>query len=519
MTDSVLVVGAGPVGQTMALELARYGVSVRIIDKMPVRSDKSRAVALWSRTLELLDRTGTTDDLLAIGNKVSAATILAGGRLIGRVDFGDVQSPYPFALMVPQCDTEAVFERHLERFGVKSELGVELIDFSQDGDGVSATIRSADGREQTERFDWLIGCDGAHSPIRHRLGFEFGGDTMGNDWTLGDFHMSGWPFALSELVTYWHEDGVLVFFPMGPGRYRLIASLGPSTGETPAAPTLQQFQALVDRRGPGGLVLKDSLWTTAFRINERQVANYRSGRIFLAGDSAHVHSPAGGQGMNTGMQDAFNLAWKLALVCHGISTAPALLDSYNVERKAVGAAVIHSTGRLTKTATLHNHAARHLRNFVAHVVMGIGPVRQAMAESMTEVSVGYPQSPLNGPSSNNGLAAGVRVPPVDGEAPYGSGNSPRFSLLAAPGEAQEAEEIVSRHPQLVEPMIRPITPGAGLRLVRPDGYLAASASRENWREIAAYLERLKEECTGTHRTVSPGLLARPSLARMKTDSL
>ncbi|WP_407158482.1 FAD-dependent oxidoreductase [Bradyrhizobium sp. STM 3557] len=146
MTDSVLVVGAGPVGQTMALDLARYSVSVRLIDKMPMRSDKSRAVALWSRTLELLDRSGTTDDLLAIGNKVSAANILAGGRLIGRVDFGDVRSPFPFALMVPQCDTEAVFERHLERFGVKSKLGVELIDFSHDGDGDSATIRLADGK-------------------------------------------------------------------------------------------------------------------------------------------------------------------------------------------------------------------------------------------------------------------------------------------------------------------------------------------------------------------------------------
>ena len=487
MTDRVLIVGAGPVGLTMALELARYKVPVRLIDKMTRRSDTSRAVALWSRTLELLERGGVTEDLLAIGNKVSAANILSGGRLIGRVGFEDVQSHYPFVLMIPQCDTEAALERHLEGFGARTELGVELLDFTQDDDGVLATLRSADGRQQIERFQWLVGCDGAHSPIRHRLGLAFAGDTMANDWALGDFHMTGSAFPQSELATYWHEDGVIVFFPMGSGRYRVIADLGPSSAETPEPPTLGQFQALVDRRGPGGLMLADSVWTSAFRINERQVTDYRAGRVFLAGDSAHVHSPAGGQGMNTGMQDVFNLAWKLALVCRGLSSAPALLESYGIERRPVGAAVIRSAGRLTEMATLHNPAAQHLRNLIAHVVLGIAPVRQALAESMTEVSIGYPQSPLNGPIQRGGPAAGTRMSPIVGEAPYGSGDTPRFSLRAVPGEA---DELASRHPNLVSSYIRPASPEDGIQLVRPDGYLAASASREDPGAIAAYLDEI-----------------------------
>jgi 2-polyprenyl-6-methoxyphenol hydroxylase-like FAD-dependent oxidoreductase len=148
---------------------------------------------------------------------------------------------------------------------------------------------------------------------------------------------------------------------MAPGRYRLIASLGPSTDKPPVPPTLAEFQAIVDRRGPPGIVLKGSLWTTAFHINERQVSRYGSGRVFLAGDAAHVHSPAGGQGMNTGMQDAFNLAWKLAMVCRGISMAPALLDSYDAERRAVGHEVIAAAGRLSKIALISNPIGQHIR--------------------------------------------------------------------------------------------------------------------------------------------------------------
>ncbi|MBS7700736.1 MULTISPECIES: FAD-dependent monooxygenase [unclassified Chelatococcus] len=487
MADRVLVVGAGPVGLSMAIELARYNVPIRLIDRMTARSDKSRAVVLWSRTLELLDRAGATDDLLRIGNKVTAANILAGSEPIGRIGFEEVQSPYPFALMVPQCDTEAILERQLEQRGAKSELGVELLDFTQDTDGVFAVIRSADGQEQTERFQWLIACDGAHSTVRHRLGFTFSGDTMANDWTLGDFHLSEAPFPPSELATCWHEDGVIVFLPMSSNRYRLIASLGPSTSEAPVPLTREEFQAVADRRGPGGFVLTDTIWTTAFRINERQVADYRSGRVFLAGDAAHVHSPAGGQGMNTGMQDAFNLAWKLALVCHGLATAPALLDSYSIERKAVGASVIQSSGRLTKASVLHSHTAQSLRNLFAHAMMGLSPVRRAIVDAMAEVSIGYAQSPLNGPASGGGADVGARARPIAGEPPYGSGDRPRFSLRAITGEATE---IAGRYPHLVEAQIRPAAALDGIELVRPDGYVAASASSSNWEDIIDYLDAL-----------------------------
>jgi 2-polyprenyl-6-methoxyphenol hydroxylase-like FAD-dependent oxidoreductase len=486
MTDHVLIVGAGPVGLTMALELARYRVPVRIVDRMPVRERTSRAVAVWCRTLELLDRSGVTPDLLPLGNRVSAANILAGGRLLTRIDLSGIASPYPFALMVPQYDTEAVLERHLGALGVRAELGTEIVDFHHDADGVTAVLRAADGREETERVPWLVACDGAHSVVRHRLGLAFAGDTIGLDWSQGDFRLTGSPFPTSELATYWHEDGVLVFFPMGPDRFRVIASTGASTDSAPVALTREAFQEVVDRRGPGGITLTEAIWTSAFRINERQVASYREGRVFLAGDAAHVHSPAGGQGMNTGMQDVVNLAWKLAMNWRGISRAPELLASYDAERRPVGAQVIQAAGRLTRVAAVHDHTLQHVRNVVAHLLLGLAPIERSMAELMTEVSIGYPTSPLNGSSARGGEAVGTRMCPLPGETPYGGGDRPRFTLR---GAGEGATRLASHFAGLVDPKTRAEHEGAGIQLVRPDGYLAASAPSGQWDKISTYLER------------------------------
>ncbi len=416
MNPQVLVIGAGPVGLTMAAELTRYGVSVRIVEKAAQRTDKSKALVLWSRTLELLDRAGCADTFVAAGQKVDAANIIAANKLLAHVSFANVKSPYPYALMLPQSETERLLEEHLNRLGVQVERQIELTRFEIGETGVKATLRSASGQEETLEVAWLIGCDGAHSTVRHGLGMSFLGDTLQTDWILADIHLKAFPFPTSEIATYWHEQGVLVVFPISAGRYRVIADLGRSTGAHPPDPVLGEVQHALDVRGPGGLVASDPIWLSAFRINERKVADYRSGRAFLAGDAAHVHSPAGGQGMNTGMQDAFNLAWKLALVCRGMC-ADELLDSYSIERSAVGAQVLADAGRLTALATLRNQAAQIVRNLVGHVLLGLAPVRDTMVNSMTEVSVGYKHSPLNGPGPARGGRPGSRYA---GDAGHGT---------------------------------------------------------------------------------------------------
>lgn len=390
MTPQVLIVGAGPVGLTMAIELARYKVPVRLIDRMQDRAATSRAVALWPRTFELLDRSGSSEEFIVKGNKVTSAIIFAGRNRLASMSLAALDCAYPFVLMLPQNETESILERRLEAHGIRCELGTELKAFTQDGDGVTATVGQADRPAETQRFGWLVACDGAHSPVRHSLGLAFEGDTLDTDWALGDFVLSGFPFGVEDLVTYWHQDGPLVFFPMSPDRYRVIAALGPSRGDAPVPPSVAGFQALIDARAPGGIKLGNAIWTSAFRINERQVASYRSGRVFLAGDAAHVHSPAGGQGMNTGMQDAFNLGWKLALVARGLAHSPALLDSYSPERHAVGAEVIAAAGRLTKLALITNPAAQELRNVIGHIVLGGEQAAYQYPAQTRDPSLGMP---------------------------------------------------------------------------------------------------------------------------------
>jgi 2-polyprenyl-6-methoxyphenol hydroxylase-like FAD-dependent oxidoreductase len=489
MTKTVLIVGAGPVGLTVATELARYGIAVRIVDKAPQRTDKSKALVLWSRTLELLDRGGGSAPFVEAGFNVHAVNVVAGdGKVMGHVTMDSVDSPYPYALMLPQSETERLLEERLQRLGVAVERNVEVTRLTSSDDSVEAVLRHADASEEVFSADWLLGCDGAHSIVRSTLGAEFAGETMLSDWMLADLHARGYPYPDTEASVYWHKDGVFVIFPISPGRYRVIADLPMTSGEHPRDPTLEQVQAIINERGPAGMVAFEPIWLAGFRINGRKVSDYRSGRMFLLGDAAHIHSPAGGQGMNTGMQDAFNLAWKLALVIRG-ACGDRLLDSYSPERSKVGDAVLKDAGRLTTVGTLKNPVARGVRDVVAHFMLGLGSFKEKFAEAMTEVSIGYRESPLNGPALGRsaGPSPGERVVPVTGKSPIGSGGVPRFALFAAPSAA--VTELLQKFGALLDPELRGPFDADGMTLVRPDGYVACSAAEAA--TIADYLASLR----------------------------
>ena len=270
MKPQVLVVGAGPVGLTMAAELARYGVGVRIVDKAAQRTDKSKALVLWSRTLELLDRMGCGASFVEAGRKVREADIISGGATIARVNFDGLKTPHPYGLMLPQSETERLMEQHLNSLGVEVERRVELIRFVADEDAVTAFLRRPDGGEETVDVDWMIGCDGAHSFVRHGLGMEFEGDTMLSHFILADLHLAGGP-PLDEIKTYWHEAGLLVIFPIGPGRYRVVADAGePKAGEPTPDPTLAEVQSLLDQRGPAGVKASDPVWLSGVHDQRAQ---------------------------------------------------------------------------------------------------------------------------------------------------------------------------------------------------------------------------------------------------------
>ncbi|HVW00329.1 MAG TPA: FAD-dependent monooxygenase [Planctomycetaceae bacterium] len=411
MTNPVLIVGAGPVGLTMAAALHHQGLACRIIDKAPVPSDKSKALAVWCRTLELLDGLGLADTFVQTGLKLSGGSMYADGKRLVHLHLTSDESRYGFPLMVPQNVTERLLTEHLTRVGVKVERPVELVSFAEIPDGFRCTLRLGDGGEEVVETPWLIGCDGAHSAVRHGLGLEFTGHAEPNDWMLADAQIDG-PLARDEVSIFWHDRGVVAFFPIDHSRFRLIADVGPASDSRPAELTLADAQKKLDECGPGNLTLRDPVWLSYFRINERKVSDYRQGRAFLAGDAAHIHSPAGGQGMNTGMQDAFNLAWKLALVETARGKAEPLLQSYSVERSEVGDQVLKNAERFTTMATLRNPVARWMRNHIAPIVGSLDAVQNKIRQTWFELSINYRHSPISGqkwPALTGGLHAGDRL--------------------------------------------------------------------------------------------------------------
>ena len=497
MKVDALIIGAGPVGLTMAAELKRYGLSIRIVDKDFGRTDKSKAVAVWARTLELLDRmgAGVSQRFIDAGLKAECTNIFAGGEQIAHVDLSTVDTPYKFLLLIQQSETERLLEEHLAALGAKVERQVELKTFEQSSDVVTCTLAHADGIEEKVEALWLIGCDGAHSTVRHQLGMSFEGSTMLNDFIVADLHLDGMQ-GPPEGNIYWHAQGILALFPLGGTRYRVIADVGESVSNAMGehrAPTLEEIQQILDTRGPKGLVAKDPVWLSLFAINERKVADYRAQRVFLAGDAAHVHSPAGGQGMNTGMHDAFNLAWKLSLASRGLCAAEPLLASYSSERSAVAKQVLEQTGRTTAIALMRGEAKQTIRNHVAALVFGLAPVRHAMANILSEVSVGYPDSPLNRSCDceHAGPAPGTRAPIRKGEPRVGEGPTPRFALFAAENDALAS--VAREFADILEPTLRTPYDGNGLWLVRPDGYVALRSKGGDAQAVQDYLRVLRLE--------------------------
>jgi 2-polyprenyl-6-methoxyphenol hydroxylase-like FAD-dependent oxidoreductase len=480
----VLISGAGPVGLTFANEMARHGVPVRIVDKNAERTDKSKALVLWSRTLELLDDAGYAAPFLPVGFQCHGAQISNGKEIVANVSLDSIDSRFPYALMIPQSETERVLEEQLAQRGVKVERLTELTTFGEKGNAVEATLKKADGGSETVTADWLVGCDGAHSAVRHGLGFPFEGSTMDSDWWLADGHVPGLQ-PRDKLHIVWHRDGILAFFPMMGDRWRVIGDLGAATGGNRADPTLDEINKMLAHRANPGIVLSDPFWLSAFRINERKVKDYRKGRAFLVGDAAHIHSPAGGQGMNTGMQDAFNLAWKLALVIEG-SARPSLLDSYSPERSAVGDRVLRNAGAMTEAAILRNPALQAIRNTVVRFASGFPFVQHKIANQLSEMDIGYPESPLTVKNGHvaHGPKSGERWPDRLPAAAAGA----KFTAL---GPADVVAGLAAKFPRLV--LAAPAQDEAhkaALRLIRPDGYVGFAGAASDRAKADAYLAAL-----------------------------
>jgi 2-polyprenyl-6-methoxyphenol hydroxylase-like FAD-dependent oxidoreductase len=431
LPSDILVVGAGPVGLTMACELARNGVKCRIIDKMAAPSTTSRALAIFPRTLELFQIMGVVDPVLEAGHQLNGIIVHNRRGEIGHIGFNSIPSRYRFAISLPQSETEGLLIEHLANFGIEVERQKELVDLAQSADAVQTVIRDYAGRDEESSSGWLTGCDGAHSSVRHLLEIPFEGAAYSETFLLSDVRIDGHQDRV-HVHLFLTGEGLVGIIPFRGGGCRVIVNT-PEEAQTEALgdPCLEEIQTIVDRRTKCGIRLTDPVWLSRFRISHRKIPNFRSGRVFLAGDSAHIHSPAGGQGMNTGIQDAVNLAWKLALVIRQKSP-DSLLDSYSEERGPVARMVLSLTDRLTRVATVQGTLGQQLRNTLIPILTGIHTVEDRIADTMAEVGIHYRRSSIVVGKTGHTLHAGDRAPDFEFQ-PETSGDSFRlFDLFRKP---------------------------------------------------------------------------------------
>jgi 2-polyprenyl-6-methoxyphenol hydroxylase-like FAD-dependent oxidoreductase len=426
----VLIVGAGPTGLMLAAGLQQFGIRLRLIDRLHDRGRESRALAVQARTLELLQMLGLGEPLVKRGNRNTRLRLHLEGRAVAEVQLGDTgasDTRFPFILFVSQAETEALLTEHLHAADVKAERGVELTAFEESVDGIRSVLRHDDGREELVQSRFLVGCDGAHSTVRKGVGIVFEGGSYPQDFVLGDVEADG-PIQPGAINSFAGAGGVAMFFPLGrPATWRVIAMTTTESAATQpdqaasstSALSLTELQALVDPPTATAVRLRDPVWLTRFHLHHRQTANYRKGNVFLAGDAAHIHSPVGAQGMNTGMQDAWNLAWKLALVVCG-TAYPRLLDSYEAERWPVGHFLLRYTDRIFGMFTgamsgspLATWARRVVVPHVLPRILGSPRLRRAAFAFVSELGIRYRRSPVvaeGTPRLREGPRAGDRLP-------------------------------------------------------------------------------------------------------------
>jgi 2-polyprenyl-6-methoxyphenol hydroxylase-like FAD-dependent oxidoreductase len=550
----VVIVGAGPTGVMLAIELARRGLPVRIFDKQPKRSIETRAIGIHARTLETFHQLGIVDQFLERGHRTTGMAVHTRARRSTKVDFGRLDSPYPFVLMLGQDQTQEILDRKLEQIGVSIERGSEVVKLDHQTDRVEITITRAGEQEERLAADWVVGCDGAHSILRRHLGVSFDGDDYGQDWLMTEVNIE-WPIERQRFHVFSYTATPVVAFPLPDGRWRVFLPQVPNRAGERQPPDMREIERLVAQRGPASMKLTNPTLLQAFRCYRRSTRIMRRGRLLVAGDAAHIHSPAGGQGMNTGLQDACNLGWKLALVAHG-ETVPELLNTYQDERVPIAAGVLGFTHTLVRLFTISSPRKRWLRDRVLPIAMSVPAAERCYTRRLSQISHSYrggPLAPASARRRRTSILPGDRLPSVFGLQRDGKPlstldvlGSTAHTLLVLSGQRADekaavaaiaylapfngtmgivsVDQLPSTHnPHSVsDPQLRAHRRYGALRgqllLVRPDGYLACRAPLDRPDIPERYLEQLTSQparpqrTTGAHQASSPGLGPIPKAA-------
>ncbi|MEP7227822.1 MAG: FAD-dependent monooxygenase [Gemmatimonadales bacterium] len=515
MDTDVLVVGAGPTGLMLANQLARRGVRALIVDRHSGPSLQTRALGVQARTLEIYSHLGIVDRALELGKRTVGANIWAQGRRAARIPLGDIGlglSPYPFLLILGQDDNERLLGEALRRSGMTVQWNTELTGLVQEADRVITKLKQPDGTILEVTAAWVAGCDGARSAVRELTGIRFEGAPYEEVFFVADTEMTG-PMVPDELNVYLWPKGFHLFFPMcGVDHWRVVGILPPALRGRDDV-TLDDVTPSIRKEAGSGLAFRKCSWFSTYRIHHRRAERFRSRRCFLLGDAAHIHSPVGAQGMNTGLQDAYNLGWKLALVASGGANA-GLLDSYEEERIPVAQRLLSTTDRAFSLVVSNATLAGLLRTRVVPKIMAFGMrlerIRRLAFRTISQIGIHYrdsalsetlPGTPAAGPQAGDRFpwvrpTLSANSPPED---LYGKLNDTRFTLIvvgqpAAPLGLAGLGHVLSilaipSDPANTRELARVQIPPIAFYLLRPDGHIALCGIELDTAAVTRYLSQ------------------------------
>lgn len=513
MKTHVLIVGAGPTGLSLACQFIRYGIDFVIVDKNEGVTPYSKALGVHARTLEIYEQLGLAEKAVMQGTIAGKVRMIAGGKVRGEANLsklGQGLSPYPYMLVLEQSKNERLLYEYMQAHGKDVHWQTELESFSQTAAQVTAQVKTASGESNTIEADYLVGCDGPKSPVRHALGLSFSGSTLERLFYVADVQID-WQFSHDALHVCLARNSGIAFFPMpGENRYRIVGAFPEDFAKDEGEILYEEIEQRIKAEAGIALDISQVNWFSTYKVHTRHVEKFSAGRCFLAGDSAHIHTPAGGQGMNTGIQDAYNLAWKLAFVLRGNADAK-LLETYNEERLPNAKRLLKTTDRMFNLVSSPSWLLSFMRTVVvpplAKHILELKGVRTRFFPFISQIGISYRKSSLSrhGADESFAVKAGDRMPYflIDDASIYDRLHKPAFHLILFADEDDplqpDMDELQNRYSGLLDCHVVSLswqildifgTDHPFVVLLRPDNHIALIAPAQAMDEAKDYLTKL-----------------------------